>query len=74
MKDTHKRSIFKTISWRVVATLITMSLVFIVTGSLALAAEIGFFEVILKILIYYLHERAWSKIKWGRHMPKNSSS
>jgi len=67
MKETHKRSLFKAVSWRILATLATMSLVFIITGNLTLAAEIGFFELMLKLLIYYAHERIWDKIKWGKY-------
>lgn len=63
--DTHKRSIAKAVSWRIIATIVTMALVLIFTGSLALAGTVGFFDVVLKLIIYYLHERSWSKISWG---------
>ena len=66
MKDSRKRSVAKTISWRIVATLTTTSLVFIFTGSLELAIEVGLIEVVLKLLFYYLHERAWLVVSWGK--------
>jgi adenylylsulfate kinase len=53
-------------SWRVLATLTTVVLVFAFTGKLALAAGIGMIEVVAKLLIYYAHERIWDKISWGR--------
>lgn len=66
MKETHPRSILKSITWRILATLTTMILVFIFTGSFIISLGVGFFEVILKIIIYYLHERVWNRINWGR--------
>ncbi len=66
MHDKHIRSITKGLSWRVLATLTTMILVFAFTGKLALAIGVGVLEIITKLLIYYAHERAWDKIKWGK--------
>lgn len=62
----YKRHIAKTITWRIVGTLDTMILGWIVTGDLKLGLAIGGFEVITKMVLYYLHERAWYKyIKFG---------
>jgi len=62
----YKRHIAKTITWRIVGTLDTMILGWIVTGDLKLGLAIGGFEVITKMILYYLHERAWYKyIKFG---------
>jgi len=66
MHDKHIRSITKGLSWRVIATLTTVILVFAFTGKLYLAAGVGVLEVITKLLIYYAHERTWDKIKWGK--------
>lgn len=66
MPDTHARSATKTFSWRVVATLTTIILVYSFTGELAIAAGIGGIEVVLKLALYYGHERIWSGIKWGK--------
>ena len=66
MHDKHIRSITKGLSWRVLATLTTVILVYAFTRKLYLAAGIGILEVITKLLIYYAHERAWDKIKWGK--------
>ena len=60
------RSLVKAISWRVVATLTTMFLVFMFTGDLVLSGGVGFTELFLKILIYYVHERIWNLIDFGR--------
>ena len=63
--DKHKRSIAKAVSWRILATLITMILVFIFTGEMFLSLGIGFFELLSKIVLYYIHERVWFRITWG---------
>ena len=64
--DQQARSIVKTISWRIIATATTTSLVWLFTGELALAMEVGLLEVMLKLLFYYLHERSWENIGWGQ--------
>ncbi len=66
MKDNHSRTIAKTISWRIIATLTTAILVLIFTGSLAIAAGVGSAEAASKMVFYYAHERAWNKISWGK--------
>lgn len=65
MHETHGRSILKGVTWRFVASLTTMAVVFIVTGDLALVASVGAIDVTLKIFFYYLHERFWGKVHWG---------
>lgn len=62
----YKRHIAKTISWRVVGTLDTIILSGVITGSWKLGLTIGSIEVITKMLLYFLHERAWYKfIRFG---------
>lgn len=65
-KETNKRSIFKGITWRVVATTTTILIVYVFFGRLDLAIAAGFIETFLKVGLYWGHERAWFKIKWGR--------
>lgn len=67
-RETHSRSVVKTITWRVLATLTTFLLVYFFTGKLELALTVGFLEAILKMVIYFLHERGWDKIKFGRRV------
>lgn len=66
MSDTHRRSIAKAISWRITGTLDTFIISFLITGELTLAGAIAFTEVITKIVLYWVHERAWNKVSWGR--------
>lgn len=60
------RSLLKTISWRIVATSTTILLVFLFTGSLVISVGVGSLEVLLKIVIYYLHERIWNMSNFGK--------
>jgi len=66
MKDTHKRSILKTITWRICATLATIALVWFFVRDMAVAFSVGAVEIIAKTTVYYFHERSWNKIKWGK--------
>ena len=66
MKTFHRRSIVKAVSWRVIATLTTCTIVYILTGELTLSMEVGVFDVTSKMLFYYLHERGWEKLSWGQ--------
>lgn len=61
----HRRSFAKAVSWRIIATLTTFTIVYILTGELTLSMEVGVFDVSLKMLFYYLHERGWEMISWG---------
>ena len=66
MEEKKLRSIVKTLSWRLVATLTTMILIFIFTGEMLIAVGVGVFEVITKLIFYYYPERIWNNIKWGK--------
>ena len=55
----HKRHILKTITWRIIGTLDTMVLSWIITGNWKWGVAIGGVELITKMVLYYLHERAW---------------
>ena len=62
----YKRHIAKTISWRIVGTLDTFILSWILTGSIKVGAAIGGAEVVTKTVLYFFHERAWYKFsKFG---------
>ena len=64
--ETKLRSIVKSLSWRILATLTTVLLVYIFIGDHKIAFSIGGIEVFLKMLIYFFHERAWNNVKFGR--------
>ena len=60
------RSLLKALSWRIVATLTTTLLVFIFTGDSVISLGVGGSEFLLKIFIYYAHERVWNLFHFGR--------
>ena len=61
-KGTKFRSLCKTISWRIVASLATAVIVYIFTKKIVIAATVVVVEVIAKMILYYLHERLWNRI------------
>lgn len=65
-KETNRRSIVKGISWRIVATSTTIIIVYVFFGRLDLAIAAGLIETVLKVALYWAHERAWFKIRWGK--------
>ncbi len=64
--EAHSRTIAKAISWRALATLTTMTIVFLFTKRIMLSLGVGLAEIIAKITFYYLHERVWNKVSWGK--------
>ena len=67
-KDSDRlRHLLKTISWRIVGTIDTMIVSYIITDSIKVGLAIGGFEVFTKMILYYFHERIWFKyVKLGR--------
>ncbi len=65
-KETNKRSIVKGISWRVVATTTTIIIVYVFFGRLDLAIAAGLIETVLKVALYWGHEKIWQKVHWGK--------
>ena len=62
----YKRHMAKTVSWRVIGTLDTVLLSFLITGSWETGFTIGAIEILTKMLLYFIHERAWYKLsKFG---------
>jgi uncharacterized membrane protein len=64
--ETHARSVLKAISWRTLGTLDTFAISWLLTGRVEVAGSIAGLEIVTKIAWYYLHERVWASIHWGR--------
>lgn len=62
LKDSPKISAIKAVTWRIVGTIDTMIISFILTGNAKIAISIGGFEVFSKMFLYFLHERAWARL------------
>jgi uncharacterized membrane protein len=64
--ESHWRSIFKAVSWRVIATLITILVAYLLTNETKIALSIGIADTLLKLGIYFGHERVWNRLSFGR--------
>lgn len=65
MNETRKRSIFKSISWRIICIIVSIITSFFLTNKWDIAVAIGTTYNIITMFLYYLHERVWNKINWG---------
>jgi uncharacterized membrane protein len=61
----RRRHIAKTITWRVVASLSTFLISWMITGKIEYGLAIGVTEALIKLVLYYLHERMWYKSNFG---------
>lgn len=68
--ETRKRTLAKSLTWRVFATLVVVICSFIVTGDVILSTLVGGLDAMFKSVAYYIHERFWSSINYGRENKK----
>ncbi|MCK5059306.1 MAG: DUF2061 domain-containing protein [Candidatus Aminicenantes bacterium] len=68
MNETKLRSFLKSISWRIIATMITFLVALALTRKTLIALKIGALDMALKLIAYFLHERIWGKIKIGKKL------
>ena len=64
--DSAKRSFAKTVSWRIIGTLDTILISWIITGAFTFAISIGAIEFFSKMILYFFHERVWNTINYGK--------
>ncbi|HDZ77229.1 MAG TPA: DUF2061 domain-containing protein [Candidatus Omnitrophica bacterium] len=67
--EQHKRTILKTITWRVIAVLVTMIIVYLYNKDIKESVIISLAANGIKMFLYYIHERMWNKIDFGRKKP-----
>ncbi|AZQ57365.1 DUF2061 domain-containing protein [Maribacter sp. MJ134] len=60
------RSVAKAVSWRIIGTLDTLLISYLLTGEVAIAASIASIDFVTKMFLYFFHERLWNKINWGK--------
>lgn len=65
----HKRTLAKTVTWRIIALVTTIVVVYLYSGDAKESLIIGFVANALKMLFYYIHERVWNRIDFGRVKP-----
>ena len=66
MKVTKTRSFVKALSYRIWGTLSSVVVAYVITKNVSLSITIAFWETVVKIFIYYGHERGWNYVQWGR--------
>ena len=66
MKVTKARSFVKALSYRIWGTLSSVAVAYVITKNTSLSITIAFWETVVKVFIYYAHERGWNYIQWGR--------
>lgn len=68
MYEDQKRSVLKSVSFRILATSTGIALILVMTGETTIAASYGFLDAVSKLALYYIHERLWNRIKFGKRM------
>jgi len=67
--ETRWRSLVKAVTWRAGGLVMTSGVAYAITGRAGLAASIGILDTVVKLGAFYIHERAWLKIRFGRVRP-----
>jgi uncharacterized membrane protein len=65
MNESRKRSITKSLTWRVICIIVSILTAYALTGKMDVAVAIGTVYNIITMILYYFHERFWNKVKWG---------
>ena len=65
-RETHSRSVAKALSWRIMGTVATTALVFVFTRRLVLSLTVGSLEFVSKVGLFWLHERVWDRVRFGK--------
>ena len=66
MSDTPCRSLVKTVSWRLTGSGATFLISYLIAGDFAVAGTIAIIQLVSNTILYFIHERVWNKISWGR--------
>lgn len=64
--ETNWRSIVKTVTWRLTGSSATFAVSYAIVGSFAVSSTIALVQLTLNTVLYYIHERVWSRIAWGQ--------
>lgn len=64
--DTNTRSLVKTVTWRLTGSGATFSISWLISGDIAIAGTIAVIQIVANTVLYYVHERIWNTVKWGR--------
>ncbi|RMG28830.1 MAG: DUF2061 domain-containing protein [Bacteroidetes bacterium] len=68
LQESKFRSLVKGVTYRLLATFATFSVAFVFTGNVSTSIKVGLIDSVVKFVIYYLNERGWNQISWGREV------
>ena len=68
VNESKKRHLYKTITWRVIGTIDTIAVGWLISGDPFIGLQIGFLEVITKMVLYFFHEKIWYRINYGLNL------
>ena len=66
LNESNIRSIAKAMSWRLIASCATFLISLLVSADLSVAGTIAAIQFVANIILYFIHERIWNKVSWGR--------
>ena len=67
MASTYERSLVKGIVWESFGFVLTLVAVYLVYGDLALSIKFTLVLTVIKMILFFFHERIWKDIKWGKY-------
>jgi uncharacterized membrane protein len=67
VNDSNGRSLAKTLTWRITGSASTFTIAYLITGSFGVSSVIAFVQMGVNTVLYWLHERAWARVSWGRN-------
>ncbi len=66
MIDKPRRSLIKTITWRITGSGSTFGISYLILGNFVIAGSIATIQLVTNTVLYFIHERVWDRVKWGR--------
>jgi uncharacterized membrane protein len=66
LSDTTRRSLIKTISWRITGSTATFLISYAILGNVAISGTIATIQLTFNTVLYFIHERVWNRIGWGK--------
>jgi uncharacterized membrane protein len=66
MNESNTRSLVKTVSWRLTGSGATFLIAYLISGNLTVGGTIAVIQLVSNTILYYIHERIWNRINWGK--------
>jgi len=68
--ESTKRSLVKTVSWRLTGSFSTFLITYLISGNFAIASSVALVQITANTILYFIHERLWNRVSWGLENPK----